>query len=547
MPVPIQSDAANRQDMSEQLHDLRSSSNLLLRRIFNIVTAIFALFFLFPFLCIIGILIKSDSPGPIFYKAKRVGKNGKEFEMLKFRTMYKYGDQKNSSPLSGANDERVTRFGKWLRATKMNELPQIWNVLKGEMDFVGPRPEDPSFVAKWPEEVRNIILSVNPGITSPASIIYRDEASILGEKNVIDKYLSNILPSKLRLDLLYLRFRNFLTDLDVFFLTFILLLPNVRKISIPDSLYYSGPFSIFFSRYLNWFVIDCFIAFLSVSTTGVIWRLSGPLDLGWGLSIIVGIAIALIFSIFNAALGVNRIEWSRANSSDALALALSCAMATGCLLLFNPYVGFSIPLPPSMIVVGGLISFFGFVVIRYRERILTGLASRWLYIRGGARSIGERVLLVGAGDTGELAIWLFSRGQLAQAFNLVGFIDHDPHKKGSIIRGLPVLGSPEMIPEISEKMDIGLILISIPNLPVSEKKELLSYCEKTNARIVFFPNIAKMLLENMIPDEETHVNRGQIKIWLLEIQKMIESENKKALKKRISKYLKILDESSDHE
>lgn len=509
----------------------------MVRRIFNIILAAFALFFLSPFLSFIAILIKSDSPGPVLYRAVRVGRNGKLFEMYKFRTMFENSVIKNGSPLTGINDGRVTRLGKWLRFTKLNELPQLINILKGEMDFVGPRPEDPAFVAKWPEDAKKIILSVNPGLTSPASIIYRDEESLLGNKNIIDEYLRDILPSKLRLDLLYIKYRNFLTDLDILFLTSISLLPNVRKISLPESLYYSGPFSTIFTRYMNWFFIDSLIALASVSVTGFIWRLSGPLDLGWGLAFIVGIAISLIFSIYNAALGVNRIEWSRANSSDALALALSTLLATGTLLLFNPYVGFSIPLPVAMIVICGVISFVGFVLIRYRERILTGLASRWLTLRGGARSIGERVLLVGAGDTGELAIWLFSRGQLSRAFSLIGFVDHDPHKIGAIVRGLPVLGSPEMIPEIVKKWDIGVIIISISNLTKMEKDRLLAICKQNKARIVFFPNIAKLLFEDSLEDRHRVIAKDQVKKWLLEFDDLLSKGKSEVVRKKIQQHL----------
>jgi len=227
-----------------------------MRRIFDILASFFGLFFLSPFFLLIAILIKRDSAGPVFYRGARVGKNGREFGILKFRTMYEHPASYAGPCLTNSTDGRVTPFGRWLRDTKMNELPQLWNVLMGDMSLVGPRPEDPTIATQWPEEIRQEILSVRPGMTSPASVIYREEEGMLSSSNLMEDYLKKVLPSKLRLDMLYLRRRNLLNDLDVIFLTFIALLPQLRRKSIPENALYYGPLNQFFSRFLNWFIID---------------------------------------------------------------------------------------------------------------------------------------------------------------------------------------------------------------------------------------------------------------------------------------------------
>ncbi|MEZ4517540.1 MAG: sugar transferase, partial [Chloroflexota bacterium] len=195
------------------------------RRLLDIVVALLGSIVLAPLFILIAIMIRRDSPGPVFYWGERIGRNGRPFRILKFRTMYETSESYNGPRVTGQGDARITPLGQWLRDTKLNELPQLWNVLKGEMGVVGPRPEDRDFVAHWPQEAQDVLLSVRPGITSPASVLYRDEENMLQAGNVVDQYLKVILPSKLRLDLLYVHHRSLMTDLDVIFWTLMALLP----------------------------------------------------------------------------------------------------------------------------------------------------------------------------------------------------------------------------------------------------------------------------------------------------------------------------------
>jgi lipopolysaccharide/colanic/teichoic acid biosynthesis glycosyltransferase len=182
-----------------------------MKRMFDFAVAAVGLLVLSPLMLCAAFLIKVDSPGPIFFKQERVGKGFRPFLIYKFRTMVQDASQRGSSITVGA-DPRITRIGRFLRKTKFDELPQIINVLKGEMSLVGPRPE----VAKYVELFRadyEEILSIRPGITDLASIKYEDEADLLGRSaNPEEEYLRRVLPDKLKLAKEYVNRSSFLFD-----------------------------------------------------------------------------------------------------------------------------------------------------------------------------------------------------------------------------------------------------------------------------------------------------------------------------------------------
>lgn len=189
------------------------------KRVFDLIISITGLLVLTPILLIICIIIKTDDFGPVFYKAERVGKNGRVFRMFKFRSMIQNADKIGPSSAS-LSDSRITGTGRFLRKHKLDELPQLFNVLAGEMSVIGPRPEEKKFTDLFSEEER-IILSVKPGITDWASLWYSNEAELLeGIDDPDNFYLEKIRPEKIRLQINYVKNRNFFIDLKIFFLTF---------------------------------------------------------------------------------------------------------------------------------------------------------------------------------------------------------------------------------------------------------------------------------------------------------------------------------------
>ena len=189
----------------------------MLKRIFDITLSLFGLIILLPFMLIIAILIKIDSKGPVFFKQIRVTKNGKEFKIFKYRTM-RVGSDKYSQITVG-KDGRITKIGSFLRKYKLDEIPQLLNVLIGDMSLVGPRPEVPKYVALYTDEQKEI-LKVRAGITDYASIEFSDENDLLASEEEPEKaYIEKIMPKKIELNKKYLSEISILTDIKIILLT----------------------------------------------------------------------------------------------------------------------------------------------------------------------------------------------------------------------------------------------------------------------------------------------------------------------------------------
>lgn len=189
----------------------------MLKRIFDITLSLFGLIILLPFMLIIAILIKIDSKGSVFFKQIRVTKNGKEFKIFKYRTM-RVGSDKYSQITVG-KDGRITKIGSFLRKYKLDEIPQLINVLIGDMSLVGPRPEVPKYVALYTDEQKEI-LKVRAGITDYASIEFSDENDLLASEEEPEKaYIEKIMPKKIELNKKYLSETSVLTDIKIILLT----------------------------------------------------------------------------------------------------------------------------------------------------------------------------------------------------------------------------------------------------------------------------------------------------------------------------------------
>jgi lipopolysaccharide/colanic/teichoic acid biosynthesis glycosyltransferase len=184
------------------------------KRLFDLLAALAGLIALAPLFALAALWIRCDSPGPVFFRQQRVGRHGKLFAIYKFRTMTQA--PADTIELTVGRDRRITGAGHFLRDYKLDELPQLINVLQGAMSLVGPRPEVPRYVACYPPEVRAIVLSVAPGITDWASILYREESAILGRAADPERaYLETILPAKLDYYVRYVRERSFWTDVRI--------------------------------------------------------------------------------------------------------------------------------------------------------------------------------------------------------------------------------------------------------------------------------------------------------------------------------------------
>jgi lipopolysaccharide/colanic/teichoic acid biosynthesis glycosyltransferase len=185
------------------------------KRAFDLLVAGLALLLLAPLMLGIAVLVKLDSPGPVFFRQQRVGRHEVPFRMHKFRSMVADAPLHGPALTVGA-DARITRAGRWLRRTRLDELPQLFDVLAGHMSLVGPRPEVPEYVAHYPAALRQRALSVRPGITSPASLLYLDEAELLARAaDPQREYIEVILPRKLQCAVDYAAQASLRTDFGV--------------------------------------------------------------------------------------------------------------------------------------------------------------------------------------------------------------------------------------------------------------------------------------------------------------------------------------------
>lgn len=194
------------------------------KRLFDIALSLLALALLCPLLLAVALWVRLDSPGPVLFRQQRVGRGGRLFAILKFRTM-QVNAEAAGLQITVGQDPRITRTGRWLRRSKLDELPQLLNVLRGEMSMVGPRPEVPRYVALYPADQRATVLSVRPGITDLASLAFRDESTLLARSADPERtYVEEILPIKLCHACDYVARRSLWLDLRILARTALVLL-----------------------------------------------------------------------------------------------------------------------------------------------------------------------------------------------------------------------------------------------------------------------------------------------------------------------------------
>ncbi len=203
---------------------ISSTVTSMLKRLFDLIASLFGLLILSPVFALIALSIKLTTPGPVFYRARRIGRYGLPFTLYKFRSMVV--DAHRLGPgITAHGDARVTPIGRFIRRTKLDELPQLLNVVTGDMSLVGPRPEDPRYVALYTPQQR-AVLQARPGITSAASLAYRHEEQVLSGPDWERLYRDDIMPRKLAADLAYLQHANVWTDIALIFRTLLALFPT---------------------------------------------------------------------------------------------------------------------------------------------------------------------------------------------------------------------------------------------------------------------------------------------------------------------------------
>jgi FlaA1/EpsC-like NDP-sugar epimerase len=352
-------------------------------------------------------------------------------------------------------------------------------------------------------------------------------------------YLQKILPSKLRLDSMYVQRRTILSDFDVILLTIVHILPMYRKRKVHESNLYHGPLRKLMNRHLAWFGADSVIAVLVLAFTGLIWRLAEPLHIGVLNAFLTALLIALVFSVLNLLLGLHKISWSSAGGILTVDLAFSTFIATLVVVVFNQLKWLPGQLPLPLLIMAGLLSFLGFIAVRYRQRISKGLTSRFLKPTGmlGGQILKERVLIIGAGELGGIASWLINHGDFSRAFTVAGFLDDDPAKVGMVMDGSAVLGMTSELQSIIAEKDIALVVFAITEITEARRKAILKQCEKTGINYFIFPQIFDWMISSLNKQKPEHINSV---VCLQKVEEYLAAGNAELAFQEIQNYKELL-------
>ena len=440
----------------------------------DILVSLVGLVLLAPVLLLIGLMIKLDSSGPVFFRQARVGRQGKSFRIFKYRTMVQ-GAHKMGSRLTTKRDPRVTRVGQILRWFKLDEVPQLINVLVGDMSLIGPRPEDPHFVAFYDQRQRRV-LDVRPGMLGPSQILGRDELESYPEglKDTEQYYVDHILPEKLERDLAYVETASFAGDMG-------LLIRGVWATVV-------GAFKTKFlwrRRYrVALFLLD---AALIVTSSYLAFMIRN--DFTWPeraqfffypLFITVA-ARSISLAYFGAYQGVLAYFglWDMLALVKAIAAS---ALVAGGLTFFIGLQSF----PRSVFIFDSVLVLLMLAGLRYVLRAVS---------RGRTRQKGkhrEKALVVGAGMGGEQIVRALLDDP-ACPYRPVGFIDESPERWGSMIHGIRILGGAAEVPLAVSANGIEAVFICVSDLSERGVAEVVETCQKVGVEYRVVPTLSDLL------------------------------------------------------
>lgn len=419
-----------------------------MKRMLDVAFSALGLLLLSPLLALIALAIKLDSPGPVFFRQERIGRHGRSFRLFKFRTM-RHGPPPDSLQLTVGADRRITRTGQVLRRYKLDELPQLIDVLRGTMSLVGPRPEVPRWVSEYPEDRRRQILSVRPGITDVASLMFRSESELLG--HAVDperEYLEVILPEKLKVAGSYIEHSSVSSDIRVMGLTIQAILAPVSPARL---------FRHWMGKWGMWVRIDRWMSQPHLARPGLAvafdallivacWHSTYLFRLGFErwqpgrpwYDDLVSVAVVLVYLATMLAFGLRRTLWRFFAFDDFRRLIWACALAgllSASAVLMAGLVGVS----RAVLVLHPVFTVIALAMSRMMFRVV------WEYAH--ARATGETgdrhyVIVLGANV---VARRLIAGLHMRHGWHVLMLLDDDVSLHGLRIAGVPVQGSLERL------------------------------------------------------------------------------------------------------
>ena len=463
----------------------------MLNRSLDIIVSLVGLVILLLMLPVIAVLIKLDTPGPVFYAGRRVGKDGKSFKMFKFRTMYGTPKPLGMS-VSPQGDPRVTPVGLWLRRLKLNEFPQFYNVLKGDMTLVGPRPEAPDMAEKYPPEAQKIF-SIKPGLVGPNQILGRNEEELYPRGvDPAKYYLEEILPRKLPVDLQYIEDKSFLKDLKYLVLgTWVTLTGAISRQHLTDNLTQILMLAADTLGCLASFTLAHLIRFEGFppgEITRTYWHILP-------LTVLTRIPVIFYLEGYQTLiryLGLKDLKKIFQAVLLGSLLLVFCSYFSGALFL-----GYG----RSVFVVDWLC--LTVMLLGYRVMLKT-LHQRFMKEEGNGEP--ERVALIwGSGEQGVWCSRYLTQSQDPRYY-VVGFIDDEARLQHKQIDGLRVLGDHHHLEVLARLYRIQELFVAMPNIPQGRLDRVQELCHHLNITLLrFLPRS----VQEITPPEPVEAEGGE--------------------------------------
>jgi len=446
------------------------------KRIFDIFFSAIGLILLAPLFIGVALLSKLSSTGPVFFVQRRMGRNFRLFDLYKFRSMV------DDAPSSGilvtvAEDPRITGIGRVLRKTKIDELPQLWNVLKGDMSLVGPRPEVEKYVELYRSDYEEI-LRVSPGITDLASLTFKDEEKVLKEKTDPEEfYIHVLLPEKIKMAKEYVRKASVLHDFKLILLTVLkLIYPHDAVATLIETFTpYRRPMVI--GAQILIFALSSYLAFLIRFDADI------PVsELRVFLKYLPVLLIIRVLMLFAFSLGQGL--WRYVSTKDLVNIILATSLGS-LLFVFIIKVFFdNASYPRSVYVVDWFLNIFLLSSIRLFRRLHDK--------RSGRKVFKKRVIIIGAGDGAEMLLRDVDYSPY-YPYEVIGLIDESSAMKGLRIRNFPILGSRSDLPDIVEKERPDEFIIAIPSASRPEFTKILEELRQYGLPIKTMPSLWSIL------------------------------------------------------
>jgi lipopolysaccharide/colanic/teichoic acid biosynthesis glycosyltransferase len=447
-----------------------------LKRAIDLTLGLAAMAALWPVFLLIAAIIKLDSKGPVFFRQERVGEGLKPFRVFKFRTMI-VGAYRSGARLTVKRDPRITQVGGLLRWTKLDELPQLLNVIFGDMSLVGPRPEDPYFVGFYTDEQKEV-LSVKPGLIGPSQIAGRDEVEMYpeGVEDTERYYIDHILPAKLARDLEYVRNSTAASDLKFLF---------------------GGAFRVVTSQFKQSFFARsrARLALLSMDLGLIVvaYVLANFIHFDWDLppkawpyvlqTLFWSVALKSLVFIYY---GLYQRSTRWVGRKDLAAIVKAVSVGSALVVATTYFTGLQAH-SRAVFVVDWTLLIFLMSALRFTVRHVQ---------HGASRSEGAgpyvKVLVAGSGHGGE-AILRSLLEDPGSRYLPVGIIDHEPHRWGALIHGIRVMGGATDIAMSASTHGVEMVLVSLADMDPSVVRDIVEACKKHDIAYRLIPTLSDLL------------------------------------------------------